>query len=88
MEKQRPWYLSESFFLALIILLPPVAFIYLLVIRKKADVTLELFMAGAMAILWLLKWIAPLTQTQLYIGIAIIVLAPFTFAIITNSKRE
>lgn len=88
MEEKRPWYLSESFFIVLFFVLPPVALVYFFIIRNKVSVKFEMFMAALLTILWAFRLFVPLTPIQTYIGTALIILAPFTFILITRTNRD
>lgn len=82
MDEQKPWYRSESFLLVLIILVPPIAFFYLLTLRKQMNVSLELLISAGLTILWALRFLVPLTDMQFRLGAALIVLVPFFIAIL------
>lgn len=88
MEDKRPWYFSESFFIILFFALPPVALVYFFIIRNKISVKFELFMATLLTIFWAFRLFVPLTPTQTYIGVAIVILLPFAFIIMTRTNRS
>lgn len=86
--EQRPWYLSESFFIALFFIMPPIALIYFFIIRHRVNVTFEMIMAALLTVLWGIRLFVPLTPLQTYIGSALIILAPFAFILLTRINTD